>query len=50
MVPFQINNFDDEDIFSLFGSFPPSMQRCAVFNGLFEVSHRFPLPCPCVRH
>jgi hypothetical protein len=37
-LPVQISVWDDEDIFSLYGSFPPSMQRCTVFNGLFEVS------------
>lgn len=36
----QVSTWDDEDIFTLFGSFPPNMQRCPVFKGLFEVSRR----------
>ena len=46
-VPVQISLWDDADIFSLFGSFPPSMQRCTVFNGLFEVSQCVALTRPC---
>lgn len=36
-----MNIWDDEDIFTLWGSFPTGMQRSPVFRGLFDVAKRF---------